>query len=232
MAFIYNAVSIIFGGLLGGVFKKKVNANNLTNNLTPLSIGIMLIGIMGILENIITVTDGKIVGEHTVVVSIALILGYYIGEALKLNERLNNLTQTAGTAKNGLVESILYFAIGGFQISGPIIYALEGNSFQLVVKSVIDFPFALIFGATYGKRIALSAIAVTVGQLVIGALAFCFGNIISPNLLCQICSLGYLILFFTGFNMICSPQNKIKSINFIPGLLLIIIYNLTLEVFI
>lgn len=228
MAFIINACSIVLGGMLGGAFKKRVDIKN----LFALSMGIMLISIIGVFENIVSISGGRIVGEHTVVVSIALILGYYIGDVLKLDDRLQKLSNESNKEKNGLVESILYFGIGGLQISAPILYVLEGNSFQLVVKSVIDFPFALIFGATYGKRITLSAIAVTAGQLIIGALAYCLGDFFSSDLLCQICSLGYIILFFTGFNMICPHQNKIKNINMIPGIFLIIVYNLIVEVFV
>ncbi|MBE6560652.1 MAG: DUF554 domain-containing protein [Ruminococcaceae bacterium] len=225
MGFIVDACSISLGGILGGIFKNKVHIGN----FSALSIGIMLISIVGILENILSISDGKIVGEHTVVVSIALIVGYFIGDALKMEDRICGLSRGQNAAANGLIDSILFFGIGGLQISGPILYALEGDSFQLILKGVIDFPFALILGAAYGKKVSLSAAAVFFVQLIIAALAFCFERFLSANLLCQICSLGYLILFFSGFNMICSPQNKIKNMNFIPGIFLIIIYNVIAE---
>ncbi len=225
MGFIVDACSISLGGILGGIFKKKVHIGN----FSALSIGIMLISIVGILENILSISDGKIVGEHTVVVSIALIVGYFIGDALKLEDRICGLSGGQNAAANGLIDSVLFFGIGGLQISGPILYALEGDSFQLILKGVIDFPFALILGAAYGKLVSLSAAAVAAVQLIIAGLAFCFERFLSANLLCQICSLGYLILFFSGFNMICSPRNKIKNMNFIPGIFLIIIYNVIAE---
>lgn len=228
MGFIVDACSIFFGGLLGGIFKKNINVKK----NYALAIAIMLVSLVGLLENILSITDGKIVGEHTVIVSIALVLGCLIGDALKLEDRIYSLSKTQNISKNGFIDSVLFFGIGGLQISGPILYALNGDSFQLILKGVIDFPFALMLGATYGKKVSLSAIIVVAAQLIIAALAYCLGAFFSDNLLCQLCSIGYLILFFSGFNMICLPQSKIKNINIIPGIFLIIIYNVIFEVFV
>lgn len=227
MGFIVDACSIFLGGILGGIFKKKLNINS----NPALAIAIMLISLVGLLENILSISDGKIVGEHTVIVSIALVLGYLVGDALKLENRIYSLSKAQNISKNGFVDSVLFFGIGGLQISGPILYALTGDSFQLILKGVIDFPFALMLGATYGKKISISAIVVVLGQLIIATLAYFLEAFISTNLLCQLCSIGYLILFFSGFNMLCSHQNKIKNIHIIPGIFLIIIYNVIVEVF-
>ena len=227
MGFIVDGCSIFFGGIIGGIFKKKIN---IKNNVA-LSIAIMLISIVGLLENILSISGEKVVGEHTVVVSIALVFGYLIGDALKLEDRIHSLPRTQDATANGIIDSVLFFGIGGLQISGPILYALNGDSFQLILKGVIDFPFALMLGATYGKKVSLSAIVVVLVQLIIAAAAYCLGEFFSARLLCQLCSIGYLILFFSGFNMLCLPQSKIKNINIIPGIFLIIIYNVVLEVF-
>ncbi len=228
MGFIVDACSIFLGGILGWIFSKKVDIRN----YFALSVGIMLISVVGLLENILSISDGRIVGEHTVIVSIALVIGCFIGDALKLEDKVYSLSKTKNIAKNGFIDSVLFFGIGGLQISGPILYALEGDSFQLILKGVIDFPFALMLGATYGASVSLSAVVVVLTQLFIAALAYCFGTFLSVTLLCQLCSLGYLILFFSGFNMICSPQSKIKNINILPGIFLIIIYNVIVEVFV
>ena len=163
---------------------------------------------------------------------IALSLGYYIGEALRIEDRIYSLSKTQNMATNGVIDSILFFGIGGLQISGPILYALTGNSFQLVLKGIIDFPFAIMLGATYGKKVSLSAMAVVLMQLAIAALAYGLGAFFNTDLLCQLCSIGYLILFFSGVNMLRLPNCKIKNINIIPGIFLIIIYNILLEAFV
>ena len=226
MGFIASGCSIILGGILGGILRKKIYLKN----FTALSLGVMIISLVGLFENILTLTDGKIVGEHTVPVSLAVIFGCLIGDALKLEDRIYALSKSRNTATVGVVDTILFFGIGGLQITGPILYALKGDSLQLIIKAMIDFPFSLMFGATYGKRISLSSIPVVAMQIIIALIAYASGAFFSEDLLAQICSIGYVILFFSGFNMICSPEKKIKNINILPGIFLIIVYNIVLEV--
>ncbi len=226
MGFLVDAGSILLGSLLGGLFNKKLKFKI----SSAFGIGIMLISLVGLLENLLRISEGKIVGEHTVVVVITLILGCAIGDALKIEDRLYALSKTKSVGMNGFIDAVLFFGIGGLQISGPMLYALNGDSFQLILKGIIDFPFALILGATYGKKVAFSAPVVAAAQILIAVLAYYLGSFISEGLLCQLCSLGYVILFFSGFNMICPSDSKIKNINMIPGILLIIIYHVIKEI--
>ena len=226
MWFAFDGCAIALGGVLGGLFCKKIKSND----LAPLSIGIMLISLVGLLENILTVSDTRVIGEHTVIVTVALVAGCAIGNLLKIEDRLAALSGRRGERSGGFLNATLFFGIGGLQISAPILFVLEGNFFQMLLKGIIDFPFALMFGAVYGKKVSFSALPVLAGQLLIGVLAWLFSGFISEALLCQLCSLGYLILFFSGFNMLCPPENKIKNINFIPGMLLILLYNVFTEV--
>ena len=227
MGFVIDGCSILIGGLIGALFKKKIDIKNNTS----ISIAIMLISIVGLLENILTTDDGKVIGEHTVVVTIALVIGCAIGDKLRLEDRIFSLSESNNELRKGLINSIFFFGIGGLQISGPIVYVLNGDSFQLILKGIIDFPFALMLGATYGIIVCLSSFAVVLIQILIAAGAYFLGNFMSENLICQLCSLGYLVLFFSGFNMICNPKYKIKNTNILPGVLLIILYNIIVEVF-
>ena len=153
MGFLVDGLSIAIGGILGGLLNKRIAFKN----FSALSIGIMLISAVGLFENILSISDGRIVGEHTVIVVIALVLGYTVGDLLKIEDRLYSLSKAQNIKMNGLIDSVLFFGVGGLQISGPILYALQGSSFQLILKGVIDFPFALMLGATYGKKAAFSA---------------------------------------------------------------------------
>lgn len=226
MGFLVDACSIFIGGILGSIFGKKFKIND----YSTLSIGIMLISVVGLLENILSINNGRIVGAHTVIVCIALVAGCAIGNALKIEDRLYSLSKAQTINKNGFIDSVLFFGIGGLQISGPILYALNGDSFQLILKGIIDFPFALMLGAAYGKTVSLSSAVVLSIQLIIAGAAAFLGNFISADMICQLCSLGYLILFFSGFNMVCPSKKKVKNMNIIPGMFLIIIYNTVLEV--
>jgi uncharacterized membrane protein YqgA involved in biofilm formation len=87
-----------------------------------------------------------------------------------------------------------------------------------------------MLGATYGTIVSLSSFVVVLIQLIIALCAYFLGNFVSEMLIRQLCSLGYLILFFSGFNMLCHTNYKIKNTNILPGILLIIIYNIITEV--
>ena len=225
MFFLFDAGAIFLGGILGGCFQKRLKMKN----PTALPIAIMLISIVGLFENIMSISGEQIVGKSTVIVSIALVLGYAIGERLGLEDRIYSLSKAQTIGTNGLIDAILFFGIGGLQISGPILYALDGDSFQLILKGMIDFPFALMLGATYGKRISLSAFFILAMQIIIALIAYGARQFISEDLLSSLCSLGYLILFFSGYNMLASPKNKIKNVNILPGMLLIILYHIAKE---
>ena len=226
MGFIVSGSSIFIGAVIGSFFGKRVNIKD----YSAIAIGIMLMSLVGLLENILSISDGQIIGEHTVIVTLALIVGCTVGDVLKMEDRLYSLSNTQSLKSNGLIESFLFFGIGGLQVSGPIVYALKGESFQLILKGVIDFPFALMLGATYGKRVSLAAPMVVAMQILTAISVRLVGDFLSNQLVPQLCSFGYLILFFSGFNMICSPQNKIRNINMLPGVFLLLLYNVLAEV--
>lgn len=228
MFFLFDAGAIFFGGIIGGFFRKRLKLQS----PAALPIAIMLISIVGLLENILSISGERIVGESTVIVSIALVLGYAIGERLRLEDRIYSLSRSQSGGATGVIDAILFFGIGGLQISGPILYALEGNGFQLILKGLIDLPFALMLGATYGKRISLSAFFVVAMQIAIALIAYGARHLISAELLAALCSLGYLILFFSGYNMLVPPKNKIKNVNILPGMILIILYHTIKEMLI
>ena len=228
MFFLFDAGAIFLGGILGGCFQKRLKMES----LTALPIAIMLISIVGLFENIMSISGEQIVGESTVIVSIALVLGYAIGERLRLEDRIYSLSKARTVGANGLIDAILFFGIGGLQISGPILYALNGDSFQLILKGMIDLPFALMLGATYGKRISLSAFFILAMQIIVALIAYCARQFIGGDLLAALCSLGYLILFFSGYNMLAPSKNKIKNINILPGMILIILYHVMKEILI
>ena len=226
MGIIVDGLCIVLGCLLGGILSKRISFKS----SSALAIGVMIISLVGFLENLLSISeDGSIVGEHTVTVVIMLVVGCIVGDFCRIEERISNLSGGGSPSVNGFVDATLFFGIGGLQISGPILLALTGDSFQLILKGVIDFPFALMMGASYGKRSALSAIPVSLMQIVILALSYLAGPLVGDEMLRQLCSIGYVILFFTGYNMMSGRENKIKNINMLPSILLIIIYNFVKE---
>ncbi len=219
MGILVNAASIACGGVIGGFCKQKARIQN--NNI--FGIAIMLISAIGLIENMFDVSDSALRANHITSVVLAFIIGSTVGERIGLGARLQ--IKGEGCKRDAFVEATLFFAIGGMQICGPLLLALRHDNSQLYLKSMIDFPFAVLLGGLRGKVVSLSSLPVAAMQIIIAAIAMIFGEIISETLLSQLCSVGYVILFFSGFNMIVEEKHRIDNINMLPTIPLLIFFN-------
>ncbi len=220
MGILADALSISIGILIGSFFRKKLKFR--INQY--FAIAVMMISLLGLIENVFTVSEDRLLGSDIVVVVVSLIAGSLLGDLLRLEERMHNFERGDSSAKKGFWEAVFLFGIGGLQISGPILMAVNGDNTQLYLKAIVDFPFALLIGAAYGRMAMLSFVPVAVIQGLVAAASYFFGNFISQSLLMSLCAMGFIILFFTGFNMIDTMENKIKNTNMVPGVLFVIAF--------
>jgi uncharacterized membrane protein YqgA involved in biofilm formation len=226
MGIVLNAVVILIGGLFGNKLQ-KVNA--IPTN-TTLGIGIIIVSLVSFIENMYNVEGGRISSSSLLVILFAFIIGNKIGEVLRIESWLSNCSKTNSRSFNAFIDTTLFFSVGGLQISGPIALALNGDNSQLIIKCIIDIPFAIIFGATYGKITALSALPVAAIQVLIAIITWLSAAFFTPEMISQLCAFGYIILFFSGFNLLMKESSKINNINMLPGIFLIIIFNVFKDV--
>ena len=215
-----NAVVIVLGGLLGSRLQKIVTKES----YQTLGICIAIVSLVGFFENIYRVSGQNIASESLMVVLMAFLVGSKLGELLRLEERLSNLGAGRQKTRGGVLDAFLYFGVGGMQICGPILLATQGDNSQLFLKSLIDIPFAIVFGAAYGKTAALAAVPVALVQLVIAGAAWLFRGLFTDGMITQLCAVGYIILFFTGFNLIAGGKQRISNLNMLPGVLLVLVF--------
>lgn len=225
MGIIINALSIIIGSLVGSVFKERIKFKN----FTVFGIAIMMIGIVGFFENIFNINGMMLESNDLLVIVFALIIGTILGDVIQLESKINNLSSLANGSASCFIDSTIFFAVGGMQICGPIMLATVGDNSQLIFKSLIDFPFALMFGISYGRKVLLSSIPVALGQMIIVLLTILSRTFFDTTLIKQLCAMGYIILFFSGFNLICGSKYKINNVNMLIGIIIILIYNAILK---
>lgn len=221
MGIAVNAASIIAGALLGGFFKQRIKFKN----FAVLSISIMIISLVGFFENIFDIQEMALKSSDLLAVVFALIIGSVLGDALQLDTRISNLSSLAKDGFSEFMDASIFFGVGGLQICGPILLATLGDNGQLILKSIIDFPFALMFGISYGKKISLSAAPVAIGQVLIFLVAKLSKSVFDAAMVKQLCAMGYIILFFSGFNLICEKKYKINNVNMLIGIFILLIYN-------
>ena len=192
MGIAINAVSIILGSLFGGIFKERIKLKN----FTALSISIMIISLVGFFENIFDVQEMTLKSKDLLVVVFALIIGSMLGDVLQVETKISHISSLAKDGFSDFMDATIFFGVGGLQICGPILLATVGDNGQLLLKSIIDFPFALMFGISYGKKISLSAVPVAIGQLFIALMAMLSKSVFDTTMIRQLCAMGYIILFF------------------------------------
>ena len=225
MGIIMNVLSITTGSLFGNIFKERIKFKN----FTVFGIAIMIISIVGFFENIFDVNGMILKSNDLLVVVFALIIGTILGDAIQLETKINNISSYLNDSFTAFIDATIFFGVGGMQICGPIMLATVGDNSQLIIKSLIDFPFALMFGISYGKKVLLSSIPVAVVQVIIVLLTILSKTFFDTTVIKQLCAMGYIILFFSGFNLICESKYKINNVNMIIGIFIILLYNVLLK---
>ena len=221
MGIMVNAVSIFLGGLFGSLMKNHINVKY--NIISGISI--ILISVAGFIENMFVVSENTLSSDRLLPVVFSLIIGTTFGEILKINKHLTV------SDNNPFLTGSMLFGIGGLQISGPVLLAINNDSSQLILKSFVDFPLAVTLGATLGIKTIFSCFSVAVIQLLIAVIAYTANSFITESMVGQICSLGYILLFFTGFNLIVKEKYKIDTLNMLPSMVLLILYNVIINFF-
>jgi len=225
MGIIMNFLSITTGSLFGNIFKERIKFKN----FTVFGIAIMIISIVGFFENIFDVNGMALKSNDLLVVVFSLIIGTILGDAIQLETKINNISSYLNDSFTAFIDATIFFGVGGMQICGPIMLATVGDNSQLIIKSLIDFPFALMFGISYGKKVLLSSIPVAVVQVIIVLLTILSKTFFDTTVIKQLCAMGYIILFFSGFNLICESKYKINNVNMIIGIFIILLYNVLLK---
>ena len=105
MGIIVDGLAISLGALLGALFKTKVVLKR--NDI--FGIGILIISAVGIIENLFGVSGDGIKGDGVLIVVGALILGYTLGELLKIERRILSISQKDGKKVNAFIDAVIFF---------------------------------------------------------------------------------------------------------------------------
>ena len=90
------------------------------------------------------------------------------------------------------------------------------------------FLDAVLFFGVGGLQICGPVAAI---QVLIAAAAFACSTIFSNEMTAQLCAMGYIILFFSGFNLITDRKYKISNMNMLPGILFLALYHVVAVIF-
>ncbi len=219
-----NVAAIALGGIIGNLFKKKLAS--MKSLIQILGISIMFMSAVNVISNTITIDNNTIATKNILLTIFALLIGNLIGEVINLEEKISKATDKQ--SKSGFITATMLFSIGGLQIIGPICSVLNSDNSVLISKALVDFPLAISLGAILGSEVSFSSIPVGIIQIIVACIAYFARNFFTAAAISQLATIGYVILFFVGFNMVFNEVIRVKTNNMIPSIGIILIYNAVL----
>ena len=233
-----NAGAVIAGSTVGILLKNGLSERFNQTVMQGLGLCTMFIGIGGALSGMLTVTDGTVGTQHTMLLILCLALGALIGEALNIEQKLTGFgtfcqKKFAGQGDSrfveGFVTTSLVICVGAMAIVGSLEDGLTGNPSTLIAKSVIDGIACVIFAASLGKGVYLSALPLLVYEGGITLLARFIRPWLTDALIGQMSCIGSVLIFAVGYNMIV--EKKLRVGNLLPAIFLPVLFFLLARFF-
>jgi uncharacterized membrane protein YqgA involved in biofilm formation len=119
----------------------------------------------------------------------------------------------------GFVSATLLFCVGAMAIVGSLQDGLTHNYDILLVKSMLDGIFAMIFAASMGVGVLFSALPLLIYQGSISLGAGYIKPLLTDPMLNNITALGGVLITGIGINTL--GLKRIKVANLLPGLFLV-----------
>ncbi|BHH84998.1 DUF554 domain-containing protein [Desulforhopalus sp. 52FAK] len=219
---IVNALAIIAGSLLGLLFSKGISKNYEEIILSGVGLSVMLIGIKSALTS-----------DNLMIVIFSVIIGAILGEWLKIETKLEKFgafLESRVTSKSsdnrsfakGFVTASLVFCVGSMAIVGSLESGLTGNHQTLFAKSVLDGVTSIIFASAMGLGVMFSGLAVFLYQGLITVSAGLMKDLLVPETIGQMTSVGGLLILAIGMNML--KITTIRIGNLLPAIFLPLVY--------
>lgn len=216
-----NGLMIIIGTVFG-LFLQKIDEKYKETALNAVGLAVILIGLQMAFEV-----------NQLIVVILSLMFGGILGEALKLEERLNQIGDKVGTIiskktvdqriSQGFITASLIFVIGAMGIVGALDSGLRYDHSILYTKSILDGFTSMILTTTLGIGVGLSVFPVVIYQGSIALLAVFIYRYVPESFLdlwiIDVTATGGLMITAIGLNML--GITKIRIANLIPALVIV-----------
>ena len=214
-----NTGAVIVGSAIGLVFKKALPKQYQTIYFQAVGLFTILLGIKMSLDISVPL-----------LVVLSLVLGGIAGEALRVEERMEDFGDWMKSKTNsqddkftdGLMTAFLLFCMGAMTITGAIEEGFGKTSDLLLTKSIMDFFASIMLASALGIGVMFSAILLFVFQGGITLFVSLIGKSISPEIISEITVVAGIILIGMGINLLAIK--KIKIINLLPALILICLF--------
>ena len=225
--------AIIAGGVIGIVGGKWLSERCQETLIRSMGICVMVVGLAGALEKMLSVDGGKLTSGGTMMLVISMAIGALVGEILDLDRRMEGfgrwLREKSGNGKDNLfldafITATMTVCIGAMAIVGAVEDGINGNYTILAAKALMDFVIILVMASSMGKGCIFSAVPVGIFQGSVTLLARLVEPLLTAAALDNLSLVGSVLIFCVGINLIW--KNTIRVANLLPALIVAIAYAL------
>ena len=222
-----NVLAIVAGSSIGVLAGQRLKGNSQKSITDVLG----LITILGAVSALTPLWSHSFIaalphGSPLLIILLAMLLGGAIGNALKLENRLDAFGEKLrkkfraseeSPFVEGFVTASLLFLIGPLAILGSVSDGMSQGIDQLLLKSSLDFFASMAFASTLGWGVAASIIPLAIyqgGWTLVGWIA---GNVLEQYQIEAMTICGGLMLVGIGLRLL--DIKKIGVANLLPALL-------------
>lgn len=218
-----NGACILVGSVLGLLFK-NIPERFKETTMQGIALVALLIGLQMAFQT-----------ETIIIVLLSVVIGALIGEAIQLEERLNQAGYWVGrklssndqafSPVEGFITATLIFTVGAMAIVGALDGGLRGDHEVLITKGILDGFAALVFASTMGYGVIFAVFPVVIYEGIIALLAtkivLWVPNTDLDQLILLITGVGGLIIIGIALNLL--NLTKIRIGNLLPSLVIVIV---------
>ena len=129
----------------------------------------------------------------------------------------------------GFLNASVLFCVGAMSIIGSFKAGIEKDYTIIFTKSILDGFMAIVFASSMGAGAIFSFITVFVYQGTLTLLSTFIAPYVNDLLLNELSACGGAMIIMIGINLL--KLKEIKTANFLPGLVLVVIYTLVAGLF-
>lgn len=218
---IINVGAIILGLLLGRSVKVRYQ------DILMMAVGIcvMLLGIGGTMEEMLSIQEGAIVSGGSMMMIITMALGALTGEWMDIEGKMEKFgtwlkEKTDSGGDNSFVDAFvttsLTVCIGAMAVVGFIKDGIYGDYGILAAKAILDLIIVFVMTVSMGKGCVFSAIPVGIFQGIVTLLARLLEPLMTEAALSNLSLVGSIMIFCVGLNLVFGK--KVKVANFLPAI--------------
>lgn len=220
-----NLATVTVGGIAGVYAGHRFPERMRLTIMQGLGLATFAVAVVG-LEPLLDADRGL---RRAVIMIGALTLGAVIGEAMRLEMRLENLGdrlrrrfapegETKSRFVEGFVVASTVFCVGPLTLLGAVEDGLGLSIRLLAIKSTLDGIAAIGFASVYGWGVLASLLTLAVYQGAVTALAVVIDPILTTEVLAQLGVIGSLLVLGIALRLL--EIKEVAIVNLLPALFL------------